>query len=753
MIIGEAPGEREDDSGVPFVGRSGRLLDDCLEAAGVSRERVYITNAVHCRPPLNRTPKAKEVKSCSYWLDQEIEAVQPKYVLILGATALYGSLGLKGLKSFRGTVIEKAGISYKVTYHPAYALRNEKSLPILQEDIIQFFKLARQEKAQYITYELIKGEESIQRTIKWIESSDEIAIDCETSNLDPYDPNSKIVSFGMSDGVTQKILVLNHQEYTMSKIMAQIIMKRLGKALSKVKIIGHNIKFDITFIHQKYGFLLNAHFDTMLALHIVDENKSLGLKNSLSRIFPKFVDYDIPTTQKQGNGSLDAHCKYLAKDCYYTYHLRQYLIKSGEMDHVNKLSYHLVRPVSNLYTKAEIHGVYIDPIKYDEAFNEWQRKVSLYERELNQIKKINWNSPKQIGQLLFEDLNYPVLHKTNKGAASTAEQTLLELNQVLKQDTDDSTVIDWLLNYRGALKNLQFLKSWDDLKDSNGFIHPKFKIHGTVTGRPSCEEPNLQQTPREGSIRQCIGAPRGYVLVEIDYSQIELRLVADAADEREMKKCFLNNVDIHTETARWVLGIQDITSEFRKKAKAVNFGFIYGMDAPHFREYAFLKFGVDFTLEECEDMKRKYFKRYRALIPWHKYQKKLARAYGYVSTWTGRRRNLPAALSNDYNFEMGEALRQSINAPIQGGAAELTLAAAVEINETFPEIPIVGTVHDALLFYLREKDIDKYIPDIYSIMIEPKLLKVFNKKFSVPIDVEVKIGNWGSGKIYQIAHD
>lgn len=747
VILGEAPGEREDDSGKPFVGRAGRLLDSCLERANASREDVYITNVVHCRPPGNRTPKAQEIRACQHWLTHELSRVKPKYILLLGATALFGALGLKGLKKYRGTVIKNNGITYKVTYHPAYALRNEKAIPIIEEDIVQFFKLANQEKAEEVTYKLIKPG-NIDKVVDWIFSNcDGIALDCETTSLDPFDPKSKIVSIGLSNGVDQWILLLNHSEAALPKSIATVLVHRIMRALDGCMVIGHNIKFDLLYIAKKYGKLIPAYFDTMLAFHIIDENKSLELKNILSRVFDNFVDYNVPDFEKHGEGNIHTHCQYLAKDCYYTYHLKQYICMIEFNEVKARLFHQLIMPVSNMYTRSELHGVYLDPEKYNKALAHYTdlRDQYLYNMEEWACGKIqNWNSPQQLGKLLFEDLKLPIIHCTPKGKPSTAEATLLDLAEI-------HGLPKLIIDYRGAIKNLQFLASWKELTDEKGFIHPRFKIAGTVTGRPSCENPNLQQTPREIIMRCCIGAPPGYILIEIDYSQIELRLTADAANEPRMRYCFVNGIDIHTYVAQTVMGISNPNKDERKKAKAVDFGFIYGMKEDHFQEYAWQKFGLRLTIEECEEKRNGFFNEFKLLLKWHKKQRATAKALGYVSTWTGRQRHLPHAQDyEDYSYEVGEALRQAINSPIQGGASELTLAAAIEIDRKYrDQVIIVGTIHDALLFYMKKEDIDTLLPEIYNIMIEPELLKVFNKEFTVPLDVEIKVGNWGIGTVYE----
>lgn len=408
-----------------------------------------------------------------------------------------------------------------------------------------------------------------------------------------------------------------------------------------------------------------------------------------------------------------------------------------------KLHDDFVVKIQQMYIDVELFGIYIDPIKLREARLLMLKKSKTIEMKLKRYGNINWNSPEQISTLLYDRLKLHCEHYTDKGKNSTREEALLNLAEIHE-------VPKLILEHRGAVKNLGFLTSWGKLCDNRGFLHPKFNIAGTVTGRPSCSDPNLQQTPRNNIMRSCFGPPPGYDMLEIDYSQIELRLVADDANDKTMLKIFKEGGDIHSATARDIVGGEP-TKENRFQSKAINFGFIYGLSAENYIKYAWLNFGLRVDIEESTEFRNGFFKKYSSLLSWHRKKKKEAYDLGYVTTWTGRRRHLPAAQAEEYSFEKSEALRQAINAPIQGGAAELTLAAAIEIREKFGNlVNIVGSVHDAILMYIKKSHTMKLLPEIVSIMEHPKLLDVFNKTFNVPITVEVKIGNWGIGKEIRI---
>lgn len=735
MIIGEAPGETEDEIGLPFVGREGAFLNECLRYAGVKRSDVYVTNAVHCRPPNNRTPTVKELKACSQWLDEEIAAVEPKFVLLLGAMAMKAALGLTGLDKHRGHEVHRDGRVYKITYHPAYGLRNPKAQDVIKEDVRQFFKLVRGELADEVTYTQVTPENKSAFNF-WLAHQTEVSWDIETTGLDPFSGETRIVSLGFSNGKEQWVIVLDHSDYKLHPIQQASLVNAVAVVLKGKRIITHNGKFDSVFTAAKFRHTIYPTADTMLLYHLVDENASLELKNILSREFPSFKDYNVPLGVKHGGGSLEEHCTYLAKDVYYTYHLWQHAKATAE-PRVLKIHDELAVPLQRVYIDAEVHGVYLDPQAVDDAWDQWTCARQAAEEALGEYADVNWGSSQQVAKVLFEDLKLPPAYYTPKGKPSTNEATLVEL-------ADKHPLPELILASREVKKNLEFLTSWKEKVDANGYIHPTFKITGTVTGRASSENPNFQQVPREKTLRRCFSAPPGYDLVEIDYSQVELRLVADHAQEPTMTRIYKAGGDIHSATVRDIFGIEQPDKEQRNKGKVINFGFIYGMKEAHFVEFAKTQYGASFTLEEATSIRSGYFKTYK-LLPWHTRQRGVARALGYVSTWTGRRRHLPAATRPDYDSEVGEALRQAINSPIQGGAAELAQAASIEIRETYPEVKIVANVHDALLMYIHKDKTRALLPKIKAIMEHPKLLDKFGKKFSVPITVDIKIGPWGSG--------
>lgn len=322
MIVGGAPGFEDDMEGGAFFGPLGELLNECLEYAGIDRSGIYITNAVKCRPLGDKKPTAKQINACRYWLEKEIEEIQPKAILVLGATALYSVLKEHNLSDSKNkNIFEKDGVKYKVTYHPAYALRNPKAKDVIKEDIKQFFKSINISNQDSIDYNIVDPTNII-IFMRWLNKVEEIALDIETTEFNAFCETSQVVSIGLSDGIEQWILLLN---YPNRKSMNILLVKDILKIITNKYIICHNGKFDCIFLSRKYNIKLYPSADTMLLYHLIDENGSLELKILLSKVFDDFVDYNISLDTKTGKDTdLNSHCRYLAKDAYYTYHLYRY---------------------------------------------------------------------------------------------------------------------------------------------------------------------------------------------------------------------------------------------------------------------------------------------------------------------------------------------------------------------------------------------------------------------------------------------
>lgn len=780
MIIGEAPGHREDDSGTPFVGRSGQLLDEMLSIAGISRKKVYVTNAVHCRPPDNRTPSKREVNACKKWLDYEIAMVKPKFILTLGNIPLQAVTGLKGIKKQRGRAIEQDGRIILPTYHPAFALRDDKQRPQIIADLKRFKEIVDFGGIPYersINFTVVNTWDRVGRMIDALDGV--VSCDIETTCLYPWDKKADIVTLGFGTAIGEFNIPMHHKESTWDETDLKKIVDRVAEKLQDCILVFQAGKFDLLWLKVHYKVEWQNDFDTMLAHYLLDENSLHDLEFLAKRFFAA-PRWDIPLEEKQGNAPFIKIAKYHAQDLYWTRKLYFKLKADLAVDpQVKRVFDKLLMPCSNEFVRIEHRGCTIDLDKMDDAEAYLKKEMAIAEERLNKWGKINWGSPKQVGNLLYDKLKIKCPQKTPKGANSTSESTL---NQI-----DHPAVAD-LIKFRGHKQQLSFfIEGWKPFLH-RGRIHPSFKLHGTATGRLSCEHPNFQQVPRDQRIRSLVIAPEGWEFIELDLSQIELRIVAELSGEPSMMQAFYNNIDIHWFTAMREIergaGLKNLVistastasqlkkppsyseaiqillevgpdvaseidsewKEYRKKAKSINFGYVFGMWWKKFKIYARDNYDVHLTDQQAKDSRIAFFQMY-GLEAWHDRQRSFAQRNGYVRSLPGRKRRLPAAMQRQDTPERAEALRQAINSPVQSFASDLNLMTLLQLRKEFkPEVfqPIM-TVHDSIGSEVKRHHVIPFVTRALEIMKGPELLSVFGIKLKVPICGEAKIGPWGKG--------
>lgn len=771
MIVGEAPGAREDDEHRAFVGPAGQLLDKSLrELAGISRDDCYVTNAAKCRPPDNRTPERAEAKLCSQtYLMPEIDEVQPDFILLLGNVALQAMTGRSGITKHAGIKLTRVLASgKKVTVfpllHPAAVLRNPAWAQNFAVDMKRFGELVAGRPTGPVTRTwLIDTKPKLAALRQKLMDAKRIAWDIETFVLKPPPPyvrtnfqewwgeDSMIVTVAFCWQAGHAAVVpLWHRQSPWKYPEFVLEYLRPGLEREDATYIAHNGKFDARWMLAK-GFAVPQTFDTMIAAHLLEENRSKGLKN-LSRTMLAADAYDVGEELKNAH-DFDLHrlAIYNAKDADYTFRLFEIFREQLKQDkRVARVFTHLMMPASRALTEIEQTGIWLDPERWRERHDEAienREKLLTYVRAHcpPELAEINLNSPKQVARLLFEWLELPVLAHTKKGAPSTAESVLLRLARRHKVPTA-------IIKYRKWAKYLNtYIGPWRfEHCDNNGRIHSTYRTTGTVTGRLSGEG-GIQQVPRDPFIRSLLGAEPGWRFVQGDYSQVELRIAAMLANEPRMLRQYANGEDIHMIRACRMTGkiAADVSKEERKKAKAVNFGYIYGMGAKKFRLYAFDNYGITISVEEAERDREMFFEDYVALRPWHERQRRLARRYRRVVSPIGRVRHLPDILSQDEDVR-AEAERQAINSPVQSLASDLMLFSLVRLHSRMrgtDEAHVLGTVHDSILFAIREEMVDRWVPVIKSTMEDMDTVKrIFGCDITVPIVADIEVGShWGEG--------
>jgi uracil-DNA glycosylase family 4 len=772
MILGEAPGYREDEEHTAFVGASGQLLREELARAGIDTRDCYISNVAKCRPPENRTPTVTEIKTCAgQYLVQELEAVDPDFVLLLGNSPLKALTGKSGITKHRGECIGEHPTFFPA-FHPAYVLRQPQHTELFRSDMARFSRLIRGEpsSATKTKVRIVKSVSGLRRLREEVMAAPVISFDLETWQEAPMKKEGSMewaddsvictCSFTIEAGRSTVVPLWHVTEPWKDPLKVLRFLKPLLER-KDAKYVAHNGKFDCRWL-ARWGIYVPQTFDTMLAAHILDENRAKGLK-PLSQVLLGADAYNAGVDVANAyNEDLRKLCIYNGKDTDYTFRLyhifRQQLV---DQPRLARIFARLMMPASNLLTQVERGGMYASQEKLVEQLSVLEAEhARLRKRMCKYVPKhkrlaINFNSYPQVGEWLFGDLKLNPLKLTDGGANSTDEDTLLQLQ-------NDHPAVPFLLKNRGVVKNLGYLRSWDRKRDERSRIHTNYKLFGAVTGRLSSEKPNLQQVPREGTMRTVFGAAPGYVFMEADYSQIELRVAAMLAGEPTLLRIFATGGDPHLTTASKVSGLtpeqvkkSDASgkTEYRKKAKPVNFGFLYGMGEQKFIDYARNNYGTLVTPEQAYAYRKAYFELYPKLLPWHDRQRRLVHRYQRVHSPIGRVRHLPDVLSGDRQV-VAEAERQAINSPVQSFASDLMLLSMVQLSSLLRsgEARIVGTVHDAILFEVREDCVAKVAKVVKATMEDMRpVRKLFGARVTVPIEVEIKVGQWwGAGKVLNV---
>lgn len=763
MVVNSYATEQDEQEGAAVMPSS---LVERLRAIGLDPEKVYYTNAIKCACPGGTKYKVGDIKKCKQHLDKEIAAVQPTYVLVLGAQALKATVD-GSITELNGVMVEKDGIKYMPSYSPGIVYRDPGKAPFVEKAMNNFKAMMEGslEGLPELDIRLITNMRELKRAFHHLRDNNylHLSYDIETTGLVRFEDEVNL--FGFGNDQVQYIIPLEARysplkgaRLAQRKLIRTCVnwLNRNAKAL-----VAGNGKFDDLFLKYRFGVKPNITFDVVLASHILNENTPNGVKENavLECNAPEWdVDKDLKTGKYKTREKYQEYLTYLGYDIYYEYKLYRVFHKKLKQDRaLMKLFYHLYMPGIISYETVEEHGVFIYPQQFKKVRKHLESEREAIEKQLLKMAKheVNWNSPAQIQKLLYEELKLPVIETTESGSPSTSEATLMQLR-------DKHPIVELILKYRGV--NIQishFIDGWINRMWGRR-LFPNFKLHGTVTGRTSCTDPNLQQVPRDPIIRNLVGAPEGWSVVEIDYSQAELRIAAIMSGDETMKRIYQTGGDIHTHTYEMITGekVSDdkyIKKEQRKKAKAVNFGFVYGMGWRKFKIYARDNYGVDLTDKEAEQWRERFFQAYHSLPKWHSKQRRIVQSMGQVRSPIGRLRRLPDIYSTDKS-KKAEAERQSINSPVQGFGSDLTILGMSEImgNAQYydpdyvldkDKFFVIGTVHDATLFEVRNDYLMEFCPRAKHILEHPKALEdVFHFDTDVPIVADVAVGkSWGAG--------
>ena len=606
------------------------------------------------------------------------------------------------------------------------------------------------QKIDKSNYCLIKDPKELDDWIKEAEETGEVAVDTETSSLDPH--QADLIGVSLSTKIGKACYIpIGHQ--SKRNIEKDIVIKKLKSLLEdpSIKKIGQNIKFDFIVL-SKHGINLSSMEDTMLMSYVLDAGKNRHNMDVLSEIHlnHKTISFKelVGSGKKEINFSdvdVEKAKDYAAEDADITFRLYKKFLRSLKEEKMINIYEVFEKPMIKILAQMEIQGIKINNKSLKDLSSKFEKKIQKIQKEVFKISKKEFNiaSPKQLGEILYNDLKIADLKKTKKGGFATSASVLEDL--AFKGHKFPQLVLDW--RQVSKLKNTYSDSLPEHINPNSKRVHTSFLLAATTTGRLASSDPNLQNIPIKSEdgkdIRKAFIAEKDYVLVSADYNQIEMRILADLADVKELKKAFKNNEDIHSLTASQIfnIDIKKVNQDQRRKAKAINFGIIYGIS-----QYGLAK-QINVSNYEAEEFLNSYFAKFPEIKVYMDQTIKFCRKSGYVSNIFGRRSHFLNINDKNYNIRNFQE-RAAINAPIQGSAAEIMRLAMIKLekelnNEKNQKTKMLLQIHDELIFETPKnevKRISKIIADVMS-----SVAKSDQHSFSIPLTVDLNIGdNWGA---------
>ncbi|NAZ95862.1 DNA polymerase I [Vibrio toranzoniae] len=596
-------------------------------------------------------------------------------------------------------------------------------------------------------YETILDEDAFNTWLEKLKAAEVFAFDTETDSLDYMVANLVGLSFATEEGVAAYVPVAHDYLDAPQQLDRDWVLKQLKPILeddSQAKV-GQNLKYDMSVLARYDIEMKGIKHDTMLASYVFN---SVGGKHDMDSLALRFLQHScISFEQIAGKGKkqltfnqieLGEASPYAAEDADVTLRLHHRLMENIEQDEKLKAIYEEIEvPLIPVMSRIERTGVFIDDMLLGAQSQEIAVRLVELEQKAYEIaeQEFNMNSPKQLQAILFEKMGLPVIKKTPSGSPSTNEEVLQELAL-------DYPLPKLIIEYRGLakLKSTYTDKLPKMINAETGRVHTSYHQAVTATGRLSSTDPNLQNIPirnEEGRrIRQAFVAQHGWKILAVDYSQIELRIMAHLSGDKALLAAFQQGKDIHAATAAEIIGvdIESVTSEQRRRAKAVNFGLIYGMSAFGLAKQLGIPRG------EAQHYMDTYFERYPGVMQYMEDTRSAASEQGFVETIYGRRLHLPEIKSRN-GMRRKAAERAAINAPMQGTAADIIKKAMLLVDEWIQaegdgRVKLLMQVHDELVFEVEESALAE---------IESKVQELMESaaELAVPLVAEAGHGdNW-----------
>ena len=805
LFVCDPPKQEYYRAGRIYSGKAYKCLFESLESSGIPKED---TKFISCCPPLPDTCIGSESRSNKHILNfhdefiSKVNAINPDFVVCLGKAALIQVTGKAVAHANKRGILQDPNTNKLNKFIlPFYSPNNVLARPEIKDMFSADFKaLARLYRTGFDGSKL-SGENKVK--YEWctdlsylVENPPKVlAVDTETTGLSWYKPDVKCLLVQLSYKEGHSLVVPVNRGYypSLSEACILKLKNQLKSILENPSIAktGHNFKYDYHILNSKLGISVkNWAIDTMQLAFAVDENmRSKSQNECVRRWVPEMAGYNDELEKRIDKNNMmsvshDDMLMYAGGDTDACLRLSHKLMDEVRKDARNYNCFKYIQmPALKMFASTiETYGMEVDTEELYRLQNELQRKeeetydelismvpASIRKKHLDAGKELKFSRADFIRDILFSKEGYNLTPKV----FTKSTQVLGKKDRIPSTSSkdhlpyfEDNIFVQKLIQYQKLQKMVSTYVGnrelntgfWQYINDSK--IHPSYNLHGTVTGRTSSRDPNGQNIPKRGdlakSYRKIFVPPEGHVIVSADLSQAELRLVAWQANEKNMLEVYRSGGDIHANTAANIMGLtldkflQLPSSErslARFRAKAVNFGFIYGMWWTKFMVYAKTDYGIDYTEEEAKLTRERFFSSYPALNKWHNDMKSFANKYGYVRSLHGALRRLPSIYSEDEGVRKSTE-RQAINSPIQRFASDLGIIAGARlVRDADPSIiRPVAFVHDQLVCVAKEEYADEAPAWIKFYMESVPYKRWFGIEPPLPILADAEISRFNLGE-------
>ena len=726
-----------DSSGIPLMGEAGYIFRETLKEFNLDIKRFYIDNICLCYDDKKITKK--EYNSCINHIHENIKSVNPKLIVLLGAIPdkLIIQKYHEKNKSHRGFITKQDGYFYLVTGNPEDCIHSKTNLKAFKEDIFKIKRFLDNCNEDNFEYLYCDSLENIQKARELSKSFKIIVPDIETNNtVDFNNKDLKILSIAFAYGENKVIGV--PLEHSQNKYFKECLNLTKDILVNKeIRKVGHNIKFDYQMLKKHFNIETeNIIADTMIMMHLLDENKHEYALKKLSWELLPYGGYELnyPDYSKL---ELSELLHYNCTDTNINRKVFNILYPKIKKEGLSFLNFNIVTPMGITLGDVELNGIKIDIEFIKKLQKVYYSNLNKVLEELNNFPDMpegtNFNSSKELRELLFNRWNLPIIKSTPGGEPSTDESVLIELSERHKFPK-------LLITHRKLTK---FISTYIDRildKSIDGFFYANYSVIGTVTGRLSG---SLQNIPKKNKDIRKIFTSRflNGKIISMDFSQMEMRMFANVTGDTKLKDFYKNDIDMHKWAATQVWGIseEEVTDELRTKVKAFDFGLFYGLGLQSMQK------SLQISYNEAKIIKDKILSPFKGVAAWKKKTRKQIETENYVTNMFGRKRRFPmlGKVLDDNTKEF--YIREGINFPIQS-AHDLVMYGFARCNNFIKmkklKTKIIMENHDEIVFDCPEDEIEIIKSN------GKRILEDLPFDFlKIPLIVEVKIGdNWGEVK-------